>query len=199
MRSLIKTSSVVREHVDTVRSTGWRMHESGGTDTVVIDTLIKELLTGKRVIVPKWEAWYMFAHFRFQDMIEFDHIIYFNSPGFRQYLEDNIQKIAKLKAAEGMEDKKLARLTRYDLPNSIQVPELMSSRSSAVPEMFQNRQKLALDEIFRVVQRSTLDFLEREYGLKRTSQGFEKVPSRRASRSSSLPPLDRNSISRSSG
>lgn len=79
MRSLIKTSSVIRECVDTVRSTGWRMHESGGTDTVVIDALIKELLASKRVIIPKWGAYYMFAHFRFQDVFEFDHIIYFNN------------------------------------------------------------------------------------------------------------------------
>ena len=174
------------------------MHESGGADTVVIDTLIKELLASKRVIIPKWGAYYKFAHFHFQDVLEFDHIIYFNSPTFRQYLGDNIQKIAKMKAAEGMENKKLARLTRYDLPSSVQIPELMSSRSSAVPEMFQNRQKLALDEIFRAVKRSTLDFLEREYGLKKTSQGFEKKSSRRTSRSSSLPSFDRRANSTSS-
>ena len=173
------------------------MRESGGADTLVIETLIKELLASKRVIIPKWGAYYKFDHFHFQDVLEFDHIIYFNSPTFRQYLEDNIRKIASMKAAEGMENRKLARLTRYDLPSSVQIPELMSSRSSAVPEMFQNRQKLALDEIFRAVQRSTLDFLEREYGLKKTSQGFERKPSRRTSRSSSLPPFDRrgNSIS----
>ncbi len=198
MRSLIKTSSVVREHVDTVRSTGWRMHESGGADTLVIDTLIKELLASKTVLIPKWGAYYMFTDFRFQDVLEFDHIIYFNSPTFHQYLEENIRKIAKIKAAEGMGNKKLARLTRYDLPGSVQVPELMSSKSSAVPEMFKNRQKLALDEIFRLVQRYTLDFLEREYGLKRTGQGFEKASSRRTSRSSSLPPFDRRGDSISS-
>ena len=193
MRSLISTSSVIRECVDTVRSTGWKMHESGGgTDTVVIDALIKELLVSKRVIIPKWGTHFnMFAYFRFQDVFEFDHIIYFNSPTFRQYLEDNVQKLAAVKAAKGMESKKLARLTRYDLPSSVQIPEFMSSRSSAVPEMFQNRQRLALDEIFSAVQRSTLDFFEREYGLKKTSQGFEKVRSRRTSRSSSLPSFDR--------
>ncbi len=197
MRSLVKTSSVVREHIDTVRSTGWKMHESEGADTVVTDALMKELLANKNVIIPKWGTYQMFADFRFQDVLEFDHIIYFNSPGFPRYLEDNIQKIAKVKSVDGFENKKPARLTRYDLPSYIQVPELMSSRGSAVPEIFQNRQKLALEEIFRVVQRSTLDFLAREYGLKRTSQGFEKATSRRSSRSGSLPPLDRrgNSIS----
>ena len=198
MRSLIKTSSIVGEHIDTVRSTGWKVHESGGTDIVVIDRLMKELLARNRVITPKWEVFYMFAQLRFQDLLQFDHIIHFNSPGFRQYLEGNIQKIAKLKAAEGMEDKSFAKLTGYDLPSSIQVPELMSNSNTALPGLFQNRQKLALDEIFRVVQRFTLTFLEREYGLKRMGQGFEKVVSRAASRSGSLPPLDRRGNSMSS-
>ena len=198
MRSLIKTSSVVRQHIDTVRSTGWAMHESSGADIAVMDTLMKELLASKRVIIPKRGAHHTFAHFRFRDGLELDHIIYFNSPTFGQYLGDNIQKIAALKAAEGMENKEPARLTEYDLPSSVQVPELMSSGSSALPEMFQNRQKLALDEIFRVVQRYTLDFLDREYGLRKTSQGFEKLRSRPASRFSSLPPLDRRGDSVSS-
>ena len=191
LRSLIKTSSIVREHIDTVRSTGWKNPESGGPDTVVAETLIKELLVSKKVIAPKWSTYQMFAHFRFQDVLEFDHIIYFNSPGFRKYLEDNIQRIAAMKSIEGMKDKNPARLTRYDLPSSVQIPELMSSANSAVPELFRNRQKLALDEIFRTVQRCTLGFLEREYGLKKTKQGFEKTPSRSPSRSSSLPPLER--------
>ena len=127
---------------------------------------------------------------RFQDVLEFDHIIYFNSPDFRQYLEDNIQSIAALKAAQGNENKKLARLTRYDLPTSVQVPELMSSNSSPVSELLRNRQKLAIDEIFRTVQRFMMDFLEREYGLRKTGQGFKKALSRRTSRSSILSHID---------
>ena len=188
MRSLNKTSSIVREHVDTVRSTGWTIPERGGADTVMIDTLMKELLTHKRVMVPNWRAHNMFV--RFQDVLEFDHIIYFNSPDFRQYLEDNIRSIAALKASQGNENKKLARLTRYDLPTSVQVPELMSSNSSPVSELLRNRQKLAIDEIFRTVQRFMMDFLKREYGLKKTGQGFKKALSRRSSRSSSLSHID---------
>ena len=84
MRSLIKTSSVVRQHIDTVRSTGWAMHESSGADVAVMDTLMKELLASKRVIIPKRGAHHTFAHFRFRDGLELDHIIYFNSPTFRQ-------------------------------------------------------------------------------------------------------------------
>ena len=115
------------------------------------------------MVVPKWVAYHTFAHFRFRDGLEFDYNIYFNSPTFRQYLRDNIQKIAAMKAAVGTENKNPARLTEYDLPSSVQVPELMSSGSYALPEMFQNPQELALDEIFRVVQRCTLDFRKREY------------------------------------
>ena len=188
MRSLTKTSSIVREHVDTVKSSGWKNPERGGADTVMIDSLMKELLTRKRVMVPDWRAYNMF--FRFQDVLEFDHIIYFNSPDFRQYLEGNIRRIAALKAAQGNEDKKFARLTRYDLPTSVQVPELMSSENSPVSELLRNRQKLAIDEIFRTVQRFMVDFLEREYGLKKTGQDFRKARSRRSSRSSSLSHFD---------
>lgn len=188
MRSLTKTSSIVREHIDTVRSTGWRIPEKGGVDTIMIDTLMKELLTQKRVLVPDWRAYNMFI--RFQDVLEFDHIIYFNSPDFRpdfrQYLEDNIQSIATLKAAQKNENKKFARLTKYDLPISVQIPELMSSKSSPFSELLRNRQKLAIDEIFKTVQRFVMDFLEREYGLKKTGQGFKKAFSRRSSRSNSL-------------
>ena len=191
LRSLIKTSSIVRDLIDTVRSTGWETPASGGADTLVAETLIKELLVSKKVIAPKWSTYQMFAHFRFQDVLEFDHIIYFNSPGFHKYLEDNIQRIAALKSIEGMEDKKPARLTRCDLPSSVQIPELMSNANSAVPEFFRNRQKLALDEIFQTVQRCMLGFLEREYRLRKTKQGFEKIPSRSPSLSSSLPLLER--------
>ena len=188
MRSLTKTSSIVREHVDTVRSTGWKFPARGGADTVMIDSLIKELLTHKRVMVPNWRPYNTF--FRFQDVLEFDHIIYINSPDFRQYLEDNIQTIAALKAAQGNENKKLARLIKYELPTSVQVPELMANNNSPVPELLRNRQKLAIDEIFRTVQRYMVDFLEREYGLKKTGQGFKKAVSRRSSRSSSLSRFD---------
>ena len=174
------------------------MHESAIGETMAIEKMMNDLLASKKIVGSK-RVYQTFDHFRFQDVLEFDHIISINSPGFHQYLEDNIHRIAKWKAVEGMEKKQAARLTTYDLPSSIQVPELMSSKGSAVPEMFQNRQKLALDEIFRAIQRFTLDFLEREYGLKKTNQGFVKVPSRSASRSSSLPPLDRRVSPMSSG
>lgn len=39
MRSLVKTSSVVREHIDTVRSTGWKMHESAIGETMAIEKI----------------------------------------------------------------------------------------------------------------------------------------------------------------
>lgn len=199
MRSLLKTNNIVREQLDTVRSTGWMMQKQE-TNHVAIDALMKELLTSKRIEVPKWETYYLFKEFRFDDIIQFDHIIYINSPSvnspsFRQYLEDNIQKIAALQTAQNMEDKKLARLCTYEFPSTIQIPESMSWRTSTVPEMFRNHQKLALDEVFGAVKRIILGFLEREYGLRRTSQGFEKITSRRPSRSSSLSLPDRRSQS----
>ena len=174
------------------------MANSHATNHVAIDGLVKELLTGKRIEVPKWETYYLLKDFRFADIIQFDHIISidspsFNSPSFRQYLEDNIQQIAALQTAQGMEDKKLARLCTYELPSTIQIPESMSRRASTVPEMFRNHQKLALDEVFGAIKRIILRFLEREYGLRRTSEGFEEIPSRRPSRSSSLLPPDRRS------
>lgn len=195
MRSLLKTNDLVREQLDTVRSTGWMMHKSQATNHVTINRLMRELLTSKRIEVPKWETYCLLKNFRFQDIIQFDHIIYINSPSFRQYLEDNIQKIAKLQTAQSLEDQKLARLCRCEFPSTIQIPELMSRRPSTVPEMFRNHQKLALDEVFGAIKRIILDFLQREYGLRRTSQGFETIHSRRPSRSSSLSLPDRRSRS----
>jgi hypothetical protein len=198
LRSLIKKNSSIRAELDTVRSTGWRVHEGQGFDTIGTDNLMREVLTSKKVEVFKWKTQNTLVQFMFQDLFEFDHIIYLNSPHFLQHLENNIQKIAAIQFKDGMQGKSIARLTRYDLPSSIQIPESMSKRASTVPEMFRNRQKLALDEIFGAVQRFTLDFLEREYGLRKTSQGFEKPTSRRPSRSSSLSPLDRVALSVSS-
>ena len=191
MRSLLKTNDLVREQLYTVRSTGWMMHNSHATNLVAIDALMKELLTSKGIEVPRWETYYLLKDFRFQDILQFDHIIYinppsFNSPPFRQYLEDNIQEIAALQTAQSPEEQKLARLCGYEFPSTIQIPESMSRRPSTVPEMFRNHQKLALDEVFRAIKRIVLDFLEREYGLRKTSQGLEKTHSRPPSRSSSL-------------
>ncbi|KAL2042734.1 hypothetical protein N7G274_004493 [Stereocaulon virgatum] len=198
MRSLIKNSSSIRAQLDTVRSTGWQVYKSHGFDTYGIDTLMREVLTSKKVESLMWRTQNTLVQFMFQDLFEFDHIIYLNSPHFLQYLEDNIQKIAAMQSKEGMQGKSIARLTRYDLPSSVQTPESMSRKASTVPEMFRNHQKLALDEILGAVQRFTLDFLEREYGLRKTSQGFEKMTSRRPSRSSSLSPVDRIALSVSS-
>lgn len=191
MRSLSKTNNLVREHFYTVRSTGWMMHNSHATNLVAVDALMKELLTSKGIEVPRWETYYLLEDFRFQDILRFNHIIHvnlpsINSPPFRQYLEDNIQEIAALQTAQSPENRKLATLCGYEFPPTIQIPESMSSRPSTVPEMFRNHQKLALDEVFRAIKRIVLDFLEREYGLRKTSEGFEKIHSRPPSRSSSL-------------
>ena len=192
LRSLAKGNHLVGEEIDTIRSTGWRMHESGGIDILQLDTLIKELLTSKKVEVPKPEA-YDIKEFKFPDLLQFDHIIYIDSPTFRQFLEDNIQKIAKLKAGDEYADRDFARLTPFQLPSAIHLPESMLSGGTFMPDMYRNRQRLALEEIFRVIQRFVLDFLLREYGLKKTRQGFEKILShRRPSKASSLT-LDRKS------
>ena len=133
----------------------------------------------------------MLEDFRFQDILRFNHIIHinlssFNSPPFRQYLEDNIQEIAALQTAQSPENRKLATLCGYEFPSTIQIPESMSPRPSTVPEIFRNNQKLVLDEVFRAIKRIVLVFLEREYGLRKTSEGFETIHPRPPSRSSSL-------------
>ena len=63
MRSLLKTNDLVRGQLDTVRSTGWMMHKSQATNLVTIDGLIQELLTSKRMEVPKWETYYLLKDF----------------------------------------------------------------------------------------------------------------------------------------
>ena len=201
MRALLKTNDLVREQLYTVQSTGWMMHNSHATNLVATDALMKELLTSKGIEVPRWETYYLLKDFRFQDILQFDHIIYINppscnSPPFRQYLEDNIQEIAALQTAQSLEEQKLARLCGYEFPSTIQIPESMSRRPSTVPEMFRNHQKLALDEVFRAIIRIVLDSLEREYGLRKTSQGLEKIQSRPPSLSSSLSSPGRRSRSR---
>ena len=185
LRSLVTSYPIVREHVYTVRSTAWQEHESGGMDSLGLDTLMRELLTRQKIDIPRWEKQMRFAPFQLRDVIEFDHIIYFNSPSFRQVLEDHIDTIATLKEKYGVANRPLARLTRYDLPPSSQIPESMDEFPSN-KAVIRNRQKLALEEIFKMVQWRILRFLEQECGLKRTSQGFDKILSRRPSRSSPL-------------
>ncbi len=170
------------------------MHESGGTNTLATDALMRDLMIRKKVEIPKWEQ--QSANFRFQEVLEFDHIIYLNSPSFPQYLEENLQTIANRQAAEGNRDKTLAILSRHDFPSSVQLPETMTRVRGFHEEMFHNRQKLALEEIYKAVQRFTLDFLERTYGLKKSGQSFEKI--RDGRRSSSLSPFHQQSLSRSS-
>ena len=147
---------------------------------------MRDLLNRKKMVVPNWEQ----NTLRLQDMFEFDHIIYFNSPSFRQYLIKNLDVLAKRKAAVGVENKRLARLTAYELIPTVQLPESMTRVKGFHEEMFLNRLKLGIDVIYRAVQNFVLDFLEQEYGLKKIGQGFEKVPTRRRSRSGSLPPLE---------
>ena len=185
LRSLVTSYPIVREHVHTVRSTAWQEHENGGLDSLGLDTLMREFLARQKIEPPKWEKQMRFAPFQLRDVVEFDHIIYFNSPSFRQVLEDHIDTIAALKEKYGVASRPLARLTRYDLSPSSQTPESMDEFSSN-KAVIRNRQKLALEEIFKMVQRCMLKFLEQEFGLKRTGQGFERVVSRRPSRSSPL-------------
>ena len=196
LRSITKSHPIVGEQIDTVRSTGWQMHKSGGPERLLINTWTKELLSSKKVeIPPSGISEAGFGAFRFHDMLQFDHIIYLDSPTFRTYLEDNIQRIARIKySGEGFEFKQFARLTKFDLPAGLQLPERMQPGYPNIPELFERRQKLALEEIFKAVKRFMLDFLDSEYGLKRKGQGFEKVSSRRPSRSSSLNPLGRDTI-----
>ena len=196
LRSLVKTYPIVGEHIDTVRSAAWKEHESGGVDSLSLDGLMRDFLASKKIEVPRWGKHFQFAPFQLRDVIEFDHIIYFNSPSFRRILEDHIESLAALKETYGTADKSLARLTRYDLLSSLQIPESMSEGTSSKATL-RNRQRLALEEIFRKVRRLIFTFLEHEYGLQKTAQGFEKVSSSRPPRSSPLPLLDQENRSRS--
>ena len=164
LRSLIKSYPIVREHIDTVRSTAWQEHESGGMDSLGLDTLMQELLTPQKIEVPKWEIQLRFAPFQPRDLTEFDHIIHFNSSSFRKTLEGYIHAIATLKDRYGAPPKPLAKLTQIDLPPSSQTPESMGDFSSS-KAVIKNRQKLALGEISRMVQLCMLRFLEEECGL----------------------------------
>lgn len=162
------------------------MQESGGIDMIQIDDMIKELLLTKGVEVPAADSYNRIPEFHLGDILQFDHIIYLESPSFLQfqYLEANVQRIARIKADEDMEEKQPARLSKYDLPNSIQLPEVMSEKRGLGTQFFRSRQKLALEEIFKTVQRFANDFLEREFGIRKSSQGFKKVMPRRPSSAS---------------
>ena len=156
---------------------------------------MKDLLNRKKIFVPNWEQ----NTLNLQDMFEYDHIIYFNSPSFQQYLENNLPAIARRHAAARTKNgtpKRLARLTPYELIPTVQLPESMTRVKGFHEEMFLNRQKLGVDVIYRAVQNFVLDFLEQEYGLKKVGQNFEKITTERRSRSGSRPPLDRQSLSK---
>lgn len=194
---------MVKERIDTVQSTAWQVqgsqvHGSGEPDSLSVENLIRELLTSREIRVPQWREQFQFASFRLRDLVvEFDHIVYFNSPSFRRILEENIEPIAALKETYSTFNKSLARLTGYDLLPSLQIPESISEGVMS-KEVLRNRQRMALEEVFRKVRRLTLTFLEQEYGLRKTGQGFEDLPSRRPPRSSHLPLLDHESRSGSS-
>ncbi|KAL8749301.1 MAG: hypothetical protein Q9199_007769 [Rusavskia elegans] len=184
LRSLTINQPLIRERIDTVRSTGWKMQESGGIDMIQIDDMIKELLLTKGVEVPSADSYNRIPEFHLGDILQFDHIIYLESPSFLQYLEANVQRIARIKADEDMEEKQPARFSKYDLPNSIQLPEVMSEKRGLGTQFYRSRQKLALEEIFKAVQRFTNDFLEREFCIRKSSQGFKKFMPRRPSSAS---------------
>lgn len=191
LRSFTKTDNLVGEYIDTVRSTGWRMIEGGGVELMKIECWTRELLSNRNIEIPPAHT-VSIQPFRFQDLMQFDRIVCINSPTFLRYLEENIRKIARIKYSPGeYENKSFARLTQFELPTGLQLPELMQRVYPTLPEMFDRRQKLALEEVFNAVKRFVLDFLNSEYGISRKSQGFEKVASRRPSRSNSLKSLDR--------
>ncbi|KAI4232098.1 MAG: hypothetical protein LQ349_005211 [Xanthoria aureola] len=181
LRSLTVNQPLVRERIDTVRSTGWKMQESGGVDMIQIDDMIKDLLLTNGVEVPTTDSYNRIREFHLGDILQFDHIIYLESPTFLHYLEANVQRIARIKADEDLEERQPARLSKYDLPSSIQLPEVMSEKRGLGTQIFRSRQKLALEEIFEAVQRFTSDFLEREFGIRKSSQGFKKAAPRRPS------------------
>ena len=194
LRSFVKEHNIVGEHIDTVRSTAWEEYESGGADTLSLDKLIQELLAKQKIDVPKWEKQIRFASFQLRDVVEFDHIIYFNSPSFRRVLEEHIEAIAAFKETYGIANKPIARLTQYDLLPSLRTPESMS-QDTWNQAVLRKRQQLALEEIFGKVQRCMVNFLAEEFGLKKIGQGFEKTHSRRPSRSSPLPLLGSETLS----
>jgi len=110
-------------------------------------------------------------------VVEFDHTVYFNPPSFRKVLKEHIETIAALKETHGTPNKSLARLTGYDLLPSLQIPDPMQGLMSK--KVLRNRQRMALEEVFRKVQRLILTFLEQEYGLKKTGRDFEEISSSR--------------------
>lgn len=195
LRSLVKSHAIVRDHIDTVRSTGWQEHESSGIDSLSVGRLMRELLGRRQIEVPDWGSGFRVAAFRLRDVIEFDHVIHFNSPTFRRVLKENIKTIAALKESYGSTNKSLARLTGFDLP-SLKTPESMSEEVSSKAILL-NRQRLALEEVFRWIQRWLLNFLEQEYGLKRSGEGFERLSTRRPSRASPIPLGNKETRSRS--
>lgn len=70
------------------------MQESGGVETIQIDDMIKDLLLTKGVEVPTTDSYNRIREFHLGDILQFDHIIYLESPAFLHYLEANVQRIA---------------------------------------------------------------------------------------------------------
>ena len=73
----------------------------------------------------------------------------------------------------------MARLTKFDLPPFVQVPDSMVFFVNVDGEYSQTRRRIALEAVWRIVQSFVLGFLEEECGLKRSGpnlEGFEKVP-----------------------
>lgn len=136
---------------------------------------MRELLSSRNLPILNLESDHHWRIFRFKDLFEFDHIVCIDSPSFPQYLEDNIEGIAKLQAKPGTERKILAKLIRYDRLIGRQIPKDLLKPRHFTPEMLRAQERLELEDIFKSVQRFMLDFLEREYGLKKTSKGFDRT------------------------
>ncbi|KAI4230533.1 MAG: hypothetical protein LQ349_006217 [Xanthoria aureola] len=94
LRSLTVNQPLIRERIDT------------------IDDMIKDLLLTNGVEVPTTDSYNRIREFHLGDILQFDHIIYLESPTFLHYLEANVQRIARIKADEDLEEKQPARLSK---------------------------------------------------------------------------------------
>lgn len=176
MQSLIKSYNIIREHVESVESAGWRTARSNEPERWSVDSMVKELLIREKLEIPRWTR--RAATFESRDVFRFDNIVYFDASTFEHTFEDYLRSCVSRQVSESLENKEAARLTMYNVPAFIQIPEFMFRVQGSNGEFFRNRQQIALDAIWLAVQTSILEFLEKEYGLKRAGpnfEGFEKI------------------------
>ncbi|KAL8717312.1 MAG: hypothetical protein Q9225_005429 [Loekoesia sp. 1 TL-2023] len=138
VRSLKRSQPLVHEKIDFVRSTDWRMEESGGVDIIAIADMIKELhLYKKGVEAPRFNTYSKIAEFRIGNIFAIRSHHLSGAPFVPQ--KSRRQCLANRQKAKTSKDWKIstpARLTRHDLPNSIRLPEPISEKRDSNPQIF---------------------------------------------------------------